>query len=61
MENKERKAIEKFEEEVNEEMKIYTLLNDYTQKKIDNHVVILSILKKLKWGGTEEWEEKKEF
>lgn len=47
--NKEKieKAKQNFKEEVDNEIKVYSLVNDYTQSKTDNHKIILEYIEQL--------------
>lgn len=41
------KAKQSFKEETDNEIKVYSLVNDYTQSKTDNHKIILEYIEQL--------------
>lgn len=41
------KAKQSFKEETDNEIKVYSLVNDYTQSKTDNHKIILEYIEEL--------------
>ncbi len=41
------KAKQNFKEEIDNEIKVYSLVNDYTQSKTDNHKIILEYIEQL--------------